>query len=447
MKLGTYRMLILVVGDFVLLWLGLLLTLFIRHGITQFDKALFPLHIVPFSIVFGLWIVIFYIAGLYDVKSVRGYPIMLKLLSSAMVAGGVIAIMLFYFVPAFTITPRTNLLLDILTSFILLAAWRALFIFANRNTSKIRVMLLGQSPDIVEIEETISNIPELGYEIVSRFERIPNDIARHINPKTTDIVVAPREAQSHSVLVQALYESLGKRLYFVDATDFYEQLHGKIPVSLISKMWFLENIAETEKTFFEASKRAIDVAFAFILGAVALATLPFVALAIKLDSSGPLFIRQKRVGKLGRVYTHYKYRTMFALGPDGQAELNGVEWTQKGDARVTRVGRFLRSTRIDELPQIWNIIKGELSFVGPRPERPEFVESLRKEIPYYDVRHLVRPGLSGWAQINPPYYYSSLEDTYLKLQYDLFYIKNRDLGIDLSIALKTLLVILSRQGR
>ena len=173
MKLGTYRTLILVVGDFVLLWLGLLLTLFIRHGITQFDKALFPLHIVPFSTVFGLWIVIFYIAGLYDVKSVRGYPIMLKLLSSAMVAGGVIAIMLFYFVPAFTITPRTNLLLDILTSFILLAAWRALFIFANRNTSKIRVMLLGQSPDIVEIEETISNIPELGYEIVSRIFRCP----------------------------------------------------------------------------------------------------------------------------------------------------------------------------------------------------------------------------------------------------------------------------------
>lgn len=138
---------------------------------------------------------------------------------------------------------------------------------------------------------------------------------------------------------------------------------------------------------------------------------------------------------------------MIALSSDGLAEENGAQWSQTNDTRVTRAGKILRSTRIDELPQIWNIIWGELSFIGPRPERPEFVESLRKEIPFYDVRHLIRPGLSGWAQINPPYYYASKEETLLKLQYDLFYIKNRDLGLDLAIVLKTLMVILSQQGR
>ncbi|MBI4121465.1 MAG: sugar transferase [Candidatus Ryanbacteria bacterium] len=447
MALGTYRKLLLVIGDLALFWAGLLVTLSVRYGITRLDRALLPLHIVPFSIVFAVWLVVFYIAGLYDFRAVRSYQTTLKLLASAMATGGVIAIMLFYFVPAFTITPRTNLIIDIFLSTALLALWRSLVIFANKNTSKIRVMLVGQSPDIAEIEETIHTIPELGYKVVSRFEQIPDDIASHVNPINTDMVVAPREAQSHTALVQALYESLGKRVRFVDATRFYEELFGKIPVSLISKMWFLENIAEAEKNFFEAAKRAVDIVLSLPLGILALALFPFVSLAIRLDTEGPIFIRQKRVGKLGRVYTHYKYRTMRALSPEGHAELNGVEWTQKGDERVTRVGKFLRSTRIDELPQIWNILKGELSFVGPRPERPEFVENLRKEIPYYDVRHLVRPGLSGWAQINPPYYYASLEDTYLKLQYDLYYIKNRDWGLDIAIALKTLLVILSRQGR
>ncbi len=342
MKLGTYRTFILVVGDLALLWLGLLLTLFIRHGIAQFEKALLPLHIIPFSIVFGLWIVIFYIAGLYDVRASRTYERMLKLISPAMLTGAVIAIMLFYFVPAFTITPRTNLLMDVVISFFLLLGWRAFFIFANSKTSKIRVMLLGRSPDIAEIERTIRSFPEFGYHIVARFETIPEDIARRITPHAVDIVVAPKEAQSHVALVHVLYESLHSRIRFVDATQFYEQILGKIPVSLISKMWFLENIAETEKIFFEGAKRSIDVVSAVVGGIVTLAIFPLVVLAIKLDSKGPIFIKQKRVGKLGKVFTLYKYRTMIALGPDGLAEENGAQWSQKGDARVTRVGKILR---------------------------------------------------------------------------------------------------------
>ena len=446
MQLGTYRSFILLAGDIAVFWISLTATLFLRYGAEGIEKT-WGLHVIPFSIVFCVWLLVFYISGLYELRVTGEFTILLKNLFYAMLAGGIIAMALFYFVHALTITPRINLILDVGITTILLTLWRSFFASAIRRSSKVRVLLVGSSPDIEELMTTIETYPQLGYKIVLHVDTPSHHVIELIKTKAVDIVIAPKESQSDTILVSAVYEMLSGGIRFMDASIFYEQLLGKIPVSLISKAWFLENIAEAEKYFFEATKRTLDVLIALTLGVITLPLLPIVALCITIDSRGPIFLRQKRVGKMGKIYTHYKYRTMIALGPDGHAELNGAEWTQKGDARVTRVGSFLRSMRIDELPQLWNIFKGELSFIGPRPERPKFVESLRKEIPFYDMRHLVRPGLSGWAQINPPYYYSSLKDTYLKLQYDLFYIKNRDIGLDIAIMLKTFMVIFSRQGR
>ena len=159
-----------------------------------------------------------------------------------------------------------------------------------------------------------------------------------------------------------------------------------------------------------------------------------------------MLFRSTRVGENGKLFTLYKFRSMIALTPEGLAETTGAQWAQDHDERITRIGHLIRKTRIDELPQLWNVLKGELSFVGPRPERPEFVEQLKAEIPFYDVRHLVRPGLSGWAQINFPYG-ASVKDAVEKLQYDLYYIKNRSLVLDVVIALKTLLVMASGAGK
>ncbi len=446
MSLGTYRTFILVVGDIILLNAGLAITLIVRYGPLGFGKA-WELNILPFSFIFAIWALIFYIARLYEARTTVEIQTILQSILYSMVACGVVSIGLFYFVPAFTIAPKINLILNLFVTGTLLAAWHLFFIFSIKASSKVRVMLLGSSKDIEELATTIQRYPQLGYQITSRITTIDSGTIATLANASIDIVIAPREVQSDATFVQGIYEALHSGIRFVDATVFYERLLGKIPVALISKAWFLENIAETEKILFESLKRGIDIIFALVFGILFLPLYPITALAIKFDSPGPILIKQKRVGKMGVTFILYKFRTMKSLGPDGTAELSGAEWSQEGDTRITRTGKILRATRIDELPQLWNVLIGELSFIGPRPERPEFVEKLRHNIPFYDMRHLVRPGLSGWAQINPPFYYASIDDTILKLQYDLYYIKNRDIGLDLAITLKTLMVILSRQGR
>jgi len=174
--------------------------------------------------------------------------------------------------------------------------------------------------------------------------------------------------------------------------------------------------------------------------------LPIFGALIKLSSPGPVFLRQKRVGKNGKIFNLVKFRSMLALSSDGSAEPEGAKWVGDKDERITKIGKFIRKTRVDELPQLWNILKGELSFIGPRPERPEFIANLEKEIPYYIMRHLVKPGLSGWAQIKLPHGGAG-EESMEKLQYDLYYIKNRSFTLDLAIALKTLAAILKFEGR
>jgi len=167
-----------------------------------------------------------------------------------------------------------------------------------------------------------------------------------------------------------------------------------------------------------------------------------------MGSSGPILIKQKRVGRDSRIFELVKFRTMLALAPDGSAEKAGAQWSKEKDDRITRIGKWLRKTRLDELPQVWNVLKSEMSFVGPRPERPEFAFSneLLAQIPFYQIRHVIKPGLTGWAQIKYPYA-SSVEDNLQKLQYDLYYIKNRSFVFEIAIILKTIKIILSGGGR
>ena len=440
------KRLVLLAGDIITLWVGLLITLLIRYGMGGLFDRILALHIAPFSIIFAVWVLIFYIMGLYEIRRINEIPAAIKLLIYGMAIGGGIAISFFYFIRYFIITPRINLIFDIFITTTLLIGWRLFFIARAGTISKTRVLLVGSSPDIEELDQAIKKYPQLSYSVVARANNL-GEILDLLKQERIDIVVAPKEIESQEKFVQAIYETLHRGIRFIDAAAFYENILGKIPVSFISKTWFLENIAETEKRTFELIKRGLDIFFSLFLGILSLPFLPLIALFIKTSSAGPVFLKQKRVGRMGSIYTHYKYRTMVALGPDGHAEPNGAEWTRCEDIRITRVGRFLRKTRIDELPQLWNILKGELSFIGPRPERPEFVEELRKEIPFYDMRHIIRPGLSGWAQINPPFYYGTHKEAVLKMQYDLYYIKNRDFGLDLDIALKTLMVILTASGR
>ena len=215
----------------------------------------------------------------------------------------------------------------------------------------------------------------------------------------------------------------------------YEEVFERIPLSLVKYNWFLENISSSSHMGYDLLKRIMDVLIGGALMILSLPFYPLVALAIKLDDHGPVFITQDRVGKNNIVMKIFKFRSMASDGT--------------GALFVTRTGKFLRTTRIDELPQLWNVIRGELSLVGPRPELPDLVKVYEKEIPYYNVRHLATPGLSGWGQIkdyNVPRGTADVDKTRSKLSYDLYYIKNRSLPLDVVIALKTIKTLLSRSG-
>jgi exopolysaccharide biosynthesis polyprenyl glycosylphosphotransferase len=204
----------------------------------------------------------------------------------------------------------------------------------------------------------------------------------------------------------------------------------------------LENLTENNKKLYEITRRIYDICFSILLLAVTLPFTPLIALIIKISSKGPVFFTQIRTGKDGKTFRAIKFRTMVT-----NAETNGPQWATKNDSRVTGAGRFLRKTRIDEIPQLINVLTNEMSLIGPRPERPKFVEELEKEIPFYKERLLVKPGLTGWAQVAGPAYGGSKEESLEKLQYDLYYIKNRSMALDISIVLKTVKTILTRRGQ
>ena len=213
----------------------------------------------------------------------------------------------------------------------------------------------------------------------------------------------------------------------------YEDIFDRVPLSLVRYNWFLENISTESRTTHDVFKRIMDVVLSFSIGVVSFVVYPFVAVLIKLDDRGEVFFTQERIGKNNKIIKVKKFRTM----------------KQNGNNEITKIGKWLRMLRIDELPQLWSVLNGNMSMIGPRPEIPSLVKHYESEIPYYNVRHLIKPGLSGWAQLyhsDPPKVVADAEKTRRKLSYDLYYIKNRSFMLDLKIALKTVKALLSRSG-
>ena len=413
-------------GDIALLYGALYLALIIRYGSFP-SQVLWQDHNLPFLFVNLVWVIIFYIAGLYDVeKSV--HPAKIFYIVKTMAFGAGIAVLMFYFIPAFGITPKTNLFIDAAIASVFLWLWRMAYQKIITKGSKIKIFFFDYSGEISDFAEFISASPQLGYEIAD-------------GPASADLIIIPGKEKISEESAKILYEMVMKGKTVIEFYRFYESTTGKIPVSLIGESWFLENVIELDKRKFEQIKRFIDIVLAVLFFIPFTLLAPFTALAIKLTSKGSVFYKQKRLGKNGKVFEIIKFRSMAK-----DSEKDGVKWAEKDDKRVTAVGKFLRKTRLDELPQILSILKGDLSFVGPRPERPEFVSELSQKIPHYSMRHIVKPGLSGWAQINFPYG-SSVDDSMQKLQYDLYYIKNRSLVLEIVIILKTIMTVLRIEGR
>lgn len=438
-------------GDIAALYLALFLTLLIRYGGGWQNN--WHSHFLPFSLIFFFSLTIFYILGLYDLSLARNNLYFFTVLTKALIISAVLAILFFYFIPYFGIAPKTNLLISFGVFAVLFFLWRQLYNrFVKSPGLMNNVLVLGQNEETKELVRHVKDNPQLGYRIKKIVNtedvKILHDLIETIIQEKIQTVVITADPHEDKNLARNLYQCIPLKITVADMPLFYEKITGKIPVSSIGEMWFLQNLMNSHKIFFEGAKRSADIFFTLIIGLATLALTPFIALLIKIDSAGPVFIRQKRVGIDNKIFRIAKFRSMLALAPDGSAEKNGAQWSNEKDSRITRVGKWLRKTRLDELPQIWNVLKGEMSFVGPRPERPEFAFSneLLAQIPFYQVRHSIKPGLTGWAQIKYPYG-ASVEDTLQKLQYDLYYIKNRSAALDLAITLKTIKIILAGGGR
>lgn len=429
-------------SDIIILYSSLFLTILIRYP-NNFQEQ-YQLHLYPFSLIFISWLLVFYIANLYEPKSLRNNVHFYSALIQIIVIVASISIMFFYLIPLYGITPKTNLLIFLVIFTGLEFASRSLLNNIFQKSFKKSVMIVGSNNQSLELDLFIKENPQLGYEIKSVVDINSDklkDINQTIQEDKIDIIVLSPEAYQVPKIINIFYKSLEQKVGFMNLASFYELLTGMVPLGAINQVWFLENLNEGNKKAYEIVKRGNDMVFAVIIGLISLLFYPLIILLIKTTSRGPIFYKQRRVGRAGKTFEIIKFRTMKR---DAEKD-TGAVWALDNDPRITKVGKFMRKTRIDELPQLWNILKGQMAFIGPRAERPEFNESL-KDIPFYEERYLVKPGLSGWAQINFRYG-SSVADTAEKLKYDLYYIKNRSLILDLGIALKTIRIMFQRSGK
>jgi sugar transferase (PEP-CTERM system associated) len=313
-----------------------------------------------------------------------------------------------------------------------------------------RVYVLGTGERAQRVVQGLRQNPELGVEIASWTGKLEGAVTR--DSVAAHLMEVVHRQKVHRVIVAMpdrrgtipMRELLDLRLRGVkieEATSWLEKISGKIEVENLYPSWLVYGLGFRRSTPVIVIRRAISFIISLLGLILALPLLPFIILAIRLDSRGPVFYTQTRVGKGGRLFKVMKFRTM---RQDAEA-VSGPRWAGDHDPRVTRVGKFLRASRLDEIPQLWCVLKGDMAFVGPRPERPEFIEMLSKEIPYYGVRHMVRPGITGWAQVKYKYG-RSVDDSREKLQYDLFYIKNASIGLDLLIMFQTIKTVLLGRG-
>lgn len=431
--------LILFGGDIFFFFIALWLTLFVRYAELPAQELL-ESHLAPFSILSIAWVIVFFIAGLYE-KHTRILKSRLpSVIFNAQVTNSIIAVLFFYFIPYFGITPKTNLFIYLVVSFALVLLWRLYLIPSLGFRKRENAILIGSGEEMKELKEEVNNNPRYNLKFISSVDLneidsldFQDEILNTIYSEGVSSIVIDLKNEKVEPILPRLYNLIFSKIKFIDKYKIYEDIFDRVPLSLVGYNWFLENISSSSRAGYDVLKRVMDIALSLVLGALSLVLYPFVVVAIKFDDGGSIFFTQERVGQNNKIIKILKFRSM----------------TEDEPKRVTRVGEFLRKTRIDELPQLWNVCRGDLSLVGPRPEVPSLVRVYEKEIPYYNVRHLIKPGLSGWAQLyhyNHPHHEADAHETKIKLSYDLYYIKNRSLILELKIALKTLKVLLSRRG-
>jgi sugar transferase (PEP-CTERM system associated) len=399
-----------------------------------------------------------YYSDLYEESSIRLRKELFLRFAQAFLVGAVVLTLIYYAIPALTVGRgllAIHLGLGLLATFI----WRGFFLWTlGRDALVDRVLILGSGPSAQQIAVEIIQRGPLGYRVVGFLGESPAEVGRQlVNPSVigtaadlfplvtehkVDVIVVALEDRRGRMPVSTLLRCRMEGVRVEEATSFYERLAGKILVKNLRPSWLVFSQGFNKPRLLRSAKWVGEFLAASILLVLLGPLLALLALAVRLTSPGPVLYRQERVGERGRAYTLFKFRTMRIDAEQG----TGPVWaSEDGDPRITPLGRLMRKTRMDELPQLINVLRGEMSFVGPRPERPHFVDRLREVIPYYDERHGVKPGITGWAQVKFKYG-ATLEDSEEKLQYDLYYIKHMSLIFDIGILFDTIKVMLVGKG-
>jgi exopolysaccharide biosynthesis polyprenyl glycosylphosphotransferase len=447
------RQVVIVCADVVMLVLALYLALFMRWGRLPWGRE-FLSHLYSTLPILAFWVISLYTVGLYSLDvPFTGYKIVSHVSIIALLCLTLGFVFFYLHLDAFLV-PKTILVLHAGAALFLILLWRWIFnMMFSKFFSGVNVAFAGVNETVFELLRHSRQFSYMGYNAVCILHRgygkkeyygVPvledvDSFVKLVKKLRVQMVVFSGGVEDAGFVQDLLFKSLQDRIQFIDIPDFYETYLRRIPVSDINELWFVKNINLKIKNIYVFFKTIIDVFMAVFLLAVSLPFWPLLILLIRLESPGPALFRQERIGYLGKPFVIMKFRTMRTAG-------NDFGPTEPGDNRVTRLGNFMRKTRLDEIPQFLNILTGEMSFIGPRPERPELVRDLEQVVPFYRQRLLVKPGLSGWDQVSGEYHSPSVEDTYKKLQYDLYYIKNMSLFLDISIFFKTLVTVFRRAG-
>lgn len=450
----TRELILLIIGDISLFILALWLTLFVRYFSFP-SLELFASHIGPFLTLSIVWLFVFYIAGLYDKQTIFFKSFLFSRILNTQIANGIIAAVLFFIIP-FGIAPKTNLVIYLFISVALLTWWRMYLYRMIAPKTEHRAIILADGPEVIELVDEINNNDRYNYSFVriidkdtaTKSEGFEEKLLQLIEKERIDIIVANPNDEYISGVLPKLFDLAFLRfeLTFLDFYKVYEDTFDRVPLSALSYEWFITNVSQSKKLVYDTCKRLLDIVGSLILGAVLIFMLPFIYLAMRIEGRGDFFITQERIGQFNQPVTVYKIRTMT------ENRSASATWTtedKKEGNVVTKVGVVLRKLSIDELPQVWNILKGEMSLIGPRNDIRGLGERLATEIPYYNIRNFVKPGVTGWAQTHQHYMGNnispqSLEESHTRLSYDLFYVKNRSFLLDIDIALRTLKTLLSR---
>lgn len=443
---------LLFLGDLFFLYVSLWFTLLVRY-VTIPSEQLLTAHLTPFSILFAVWLLMFFIVGLYDQHTTLMHAKLPDRIVRVQIGNVILAALFFFFVPIFGIAPKTNLVLYLFISSTLIVFWRIAIVPKVLRRKRVPALLIAGGVEYKDLHDEINNNSRYPFYFSDSLRidhadggSLSDQIFAKLKDPSLEFVVVDIHHRKLEHILPHLYKPIFSNVRFIDVRDLYEEIFERVPLSVLNDPQFVETLAETRVSpWYMAAKRLIDIVGALIMGFFTLLVSPILWFLMWLEGPGPLVIAQNRMGQGGKRIHSYKFRSMT------HNDHASAEWVGEGKNTVTKLGGILRRISLDEFPQFINVLKGEISMIGPRNDIEGLAKRLAEAIPYYEFRYMVKSGLTGWAQINQQYEPGnispqSIEETKMRLAYDFYYIKNRSLMLDVMIALKTLKRMLFRMS-